>query len=78
MYGAVAVYGPVVVREVLGMVSASSAETMLETYTKMYMNRHAECVDYLFFNEPKNEDKTFKQKSKWTKVAANISSNSGI
>jgi hypothetical protein len=55
MYGAVAVYGSVTVREVIDMVSASSAQTMLETYNKMFMPRHAECVDYLFFNEPKEQ-----------------------
>lgn len=55
MYGAVAVYGSVIVREVMNMVSASSAQTMLETYNRMFMSRHAECVDYLFFNEPKEQ-----------------------
>jgi len=51
MYGAVAVYGSTTVRDVLGMVSASNANVMLETYTKMYMPKHAECVKYLFFND---------------------------
>ena len=54
MYSAVAVYGGSTVRDVMSMVSASSAQTMLETYNKMFMPRHAECVDYLFFNEPKD------------------------
>ncbi len=51
MYGAVAVYGSTTVRDVLSMVSASNANVMLETYTKMYMPKHAECVKYLFFND---------------------------
>ena len=55
MYSAVAVYGSVTVREVLEMVKVSSAQTMLELYNKMSMARHAECVDYLFFNEPKEQ-----------------------
>jgi hypothetical protein len=51
MYGAIAVYGSTTVREVMSMVSSSNANTMLETYTKMHMNRHTECVKYLFFND---------------------------
>jgi len=50
MYNIVAVYGSTTVRDVISMVSASNADIMLETYTKMHMHQHAECVDYLFFN----------------------------
>lgn len=56
MYSAVAVYGSVVVKEVLNMVSSSNANTMLETYSKMYMNKHAECVSYLFFNSGSSDE----------------------
>jgi len=56
MYNIVAVHGSVTVRDVISMVSASNADIMLETYSKMNMHRHAECVDYLFFNSDLKDD----------------------
>ena len=47
MYDILTMYGSVVVRDVLDMIRCCDIVVIRETWEKMNMNRHVECVDEL-------------------------------
>jgi hypothetical protein len=49
LFNALTVYGRNVVNEVMELAECCDLIVAHDTYLKMGMNKHADCIDYLFF-----------------------------